>query len=83
MTEKHVFGVKDSYEKCSLEEQRDLSLKIMGKKFGSCSSKYNVLYFPVPRPAFIPSSPMINFQSIFEPPFPPTPIYIRITKDSL
>ena len=49
MAEKHVFGVKGSYEKRSSEEQRDLSLKVMEKKFGSCSSKYNVLYFPVPR----------------------------------
>ena len=82
MAKKHVFWVKGSYEKRSLEEQGDLSLKVMGKKFGSCSSKYDVLYFPVLRPPFISTSPMINFQSIFQPPSRPPPFKFGIIKYS-
>ena len=82
MAKKHVFGVKGSYEKRSLEEQPDLSLKVMGKKFGSCSSKYDVLYFPVLRSPFISTSPMINFQSILQPPSRPPPFIFGIIKYS-
>ena len=37
MAEQHVFGVKGSYEKRSLEEQRDLSLKVK-----ECKEEYLV-----------------------------------------
>ena len=38
MAEQHVFGVKGSYEKRSLEEQRNLSLKIK-----ECKEEYLVV----------------------------------------
>ena len=37
-----------------------------GKKFGSCSSKYNLFYFPAPT-FFNSNLPIINFQIIFQP----------------
>ena len=52
----------------------------VGKKFGSCFSKYNVFYFPPPPTSFIPTSPIINFRNIFHSPrrpFIPTPPFIR------
>ena len=56
------------WEKCTSIVHKCISI-------GSCSSKYNVFYFPASHPLFISTSPIINFQNIFQPSPPPSPIY--------
>ena len=82
MAKKHVFWVKGLYEKRSLEEQGDLSLKVMGKKVWKLFLEIRCFVFSSPLPPLLFEPPQWLIFKIFSNP-PPVHLHLNSVLQSI